>query len=75
MSNDINIKYDAKLNYFLVINNKSYKILFQFNSNKLNYFNNTYNVNNNIIYSKNVYEYSLFVHIFIYLVFILNYII
>jgi hypothetical protein len=75
MSNDINIKYVAKLDYFLVINNKSSKILFQFNSNKLNYFNNAYNVDNNFIYSKNVYEYSLFIHIFICLVLIQNYII
>jgi len=74
MLNDIYIKHVVKLDYILIKNNKSSKILFQFNLNKLNYFNNAYNINNNIICSKNVYEYSLFLHIFIHLVLIQNYI-
>ena len=56
---NINIKYNENLKNFIMINNKSCKILFQYNSNKLNYFNKAYDINirnknDNIIFSKNV---------------------
>lgn len=77
---NINIKYNVNLKNIIIKDNELCEILFQFNSNKLDYLKKSYhanikNGNNYIIYSKNAYEYTVFTHIFIYLVFIQNYII